>query len=74
MAQKISELSISRPKPTVRLDAKDLPAIKDWQVGKKYCLHVDVILESLSKGDEWDNVKRPMEARFNITHAEVCDD
>ena len=74
MAQKISQLSISRPKPTVRLDAKDLPVIKNWQVGKKYCLHVDATLESLSKGDEWDNDKRPMEARFNIIHVEECND
>ena len=74
MARKISELNISRPKPSIRLDAKDLPAIKNWKVGKKYSLHIDATLESLSKGDEWDDVKRPMEARFTITHAEECDD
>ena len=74
MARTISDLNISRPKPTVRLDAKDLPAIKNWQVGKKYKLHIEATLESLSKGDEWDSVKRPMEARFTVTHAEECDD
>lgn len=74
MARTISELNISRPKPTIRLDAKDLPAIKNWQVGKRYCLHVDATLESLSKGDEWDNVKRPMEARFTIKSVKETED
>ena len=74
MATAIKELNISRPKPSLRLDAKDLPAIKNWQVGKKYCLHVDVTLEELSKGDEWDTEKQPMRARFIINKAEANDD
>lgn len=75
MASTIKELNISRPKPTIRLDSKDLPEIKSWEIGKKYTLHVDVTLESLSRGDEWDtSAKKPIQARFNITHVEDCNE
>lgn len=42
-----------KPKPTLHVDEKDLPAIKKWQVGKKYHVKAHVEMRSHSKGDDW---------------------
>lgn len=62
------------------LDSEDLPAIKYWNVGKKYTLIVEVEQTSMSKdGDEYgpvnvengDNKKHPLRARFKILSVKV---
>lgn len=64
--------------PTLSLDSEDLPAIKDWSVGKKYTLMVEVEQTSMSKGDEYgpmsdmhEEKHMPMRARFKILSVKV---
>ena len=54
--------------PTVSLDADDLPEIKDWKVGGKYKLELEVEQVSASKDDYMmeGEKKHPMTARFRI--------
>lgn len=42
--------SLERPKPSFRVTSKDLPEIKDWEVGKKYKVHATIEMRSHSKG------------------------
>lgn len=49
--------------PTFSLTEKDLPAIKDWKVGKKYKLEIEVEQISVSKNEYG---RSPMTARFRI--------
>lgn len=65
----------SRPKPTLTIDEKELPAIKSWTVGTKYDIHVKAELVSMSKGDLYgydSDSKKPYEARFKIISAREC--
>lgn len=61
------------PAPEFGITAKELPAIKDWSVGKKYTITLEVEMVSQSKGDEWDipeGEKAPkFRARFKILKA-----
>lgn len=74
LAAKAEDVLEYRPKPTIRLDAKDLPAIKNWKVGKTYKMTVTAKLVFMSEGDEYDSdygpsreSKEPPRARFRIT-------
>lgn len=50
--------------PSFSMSAADLPAIKDWRIGQRYHLEMEVEMISASK-DEY--VKgSPMSARFKI--------
>lgn len=49
--------------PSFSLTEKDLPAIKNWQVGKKYTVIMEVEQVSMSK-DEYG--KSPLTARFKV--------
>lgn len=60
----------NREKPTLSLTAKDLPEIKDWKVGSKYKLEIDVEQTGLSK-DEYG--ERGMCARFKVLKVTVDD-
>lgn len=55
---------------TIRLDEDDLPEIKNWKVGGKYKLTVDVEQTSMSKGNEYgeaDSKEKPMvRATFKV--------
>jgi len=44
----------AREKPQFGLTEKELPAIKDWAVGKKYILTLNVEMVSSSKGSDYD--------------------
>lgn len=69
MAVKIVESPVAyRPQPTLRLCDDDLPAIKKWDVGKKYNVHATVEMTRLSKGDEYmeNKGKKPYEASFKV--------
>ena len=39
--------------PSFTLSEKDLPAMKDWKVGEKYNLCVEVEMKKAMKGDEY---------------------
>jgi hypothetical protein len=49
--------------PSFSMTEKDLPEIKDWQVGKKYKLQIEVEMVSSSKNEYG---KTGLEARFKI--------
>lgn len=63
----------------VSLDSEDLPAIKDWSVGKKYTIIIEIEQVSMSKDeDEYgpisvngDNKKHSLKARFKILNVKV---
>ena len=50
--------------PSFSLNAKDLPAIKNWQVGKRYRLEIEV--EETEMGINEYQEGQPMTARFRI--------
>lgn len=43
-----------REKPQFSISEKELPAIKDWSVGKKYTMTLNVEMVSSSKGSDYD--------------------
>lgn len=62
--------------PTIRLTDEDLPEIKDWKVGEKYTLVMEVEQISMRQGDEWqgaDNKDKRIHATFKITNVGVED-
>lgn len=58
-------------KPTISLDSKTLPAIKKWQVGKTYEVHLKIREKSVRE-DYTD--KKVQHATFEVNSAEVCDE
>ena len=67
-----------RPKPSLSLDAKDLPEIKNFKIGQTYTLTVEVKVISLSSGDEYDDYdskdSKITRGRFRVTKVEECED
>jgi len=47
-------VSKSKHKSEFGITEKDLPAIKDWKVGEKYTMTVNVRMLSSSKGNDYD--------------------
>jgi len=62
-------------KPTFTLTEKELPEIKDWKVGKKYTITLDVEQVSAEKGDSYfdEDSSKQLRARFKILKA-YCED
>ena len=61
---------VERPKPSFSVNEHDLPEIKNWSVGKKYKLSIEVEMRSHSKGDSYgfdEREKKTHEARLVIT-------
>ena len=60
--------SVAKMMPSLSLDAEDLPEIKDWKIGGKYTLKVEVEQVSASKDDMMTEgaKKSPMHARFRV--------
>lgn len=56
-------------KPSFRITENDLPEIKDWSVGKKYKLMIEVEMKNVGKS-EWSNDKT-IEASLTITKLAV---
>lgn len=59
-------------KPTISLDSKSLPQIKDWKVGKTYVVHLK-IRETGIHEDSYDD-KKYLHATFELLKAEECDE
>lgn len=56
--------------PTFQLTEDDLPDIKDWEVGKKYLLVMEVEEIAMREGSEWqgaEDKEHKMHATFKIT-------
>lgn len=64
LVQKAYQTDMPKRQPTVSLDETALPAIKNWKVGGKYKLVLEVEQTSLSK-DTFDN-ENEMRANFKI--------
>lgn len=59
----------SKPMPSLSLSEDSLPAIKSWEVGRKYQLVVNAELVNLSKGEyysEDSERNKRYDARFKI--------
>lgn len=50
--------------PSFHLKESQLPAMKNWQVGKKYSLVIDVEMVSMGKDEYMEG--KPMGAQFRI--------
>lgn len=53
------------PRPQFSVNAEEFPAIKDWSVGKKYKLEIEVEMTGNEIG-EWGDDKGKNVARFKI--------
>lgn len=56
--------------PTFSIDDEDLPDIKDWEVGEKYVIVMEVEQLSKRQGQEWqgdNNKDKRVHATFKIT-------
>lgn len=72
LANKASDLVRYRPKPTINVDAKDLPEVKNWKLGETVTLTVTAKVKSLTEGDGYDDYPEDREdktprARLTIT-------
>lgn len=68
-----------RPKPTLSVDAEDLPEIKEWSVGKTYTMVVKAKMTEVRSSDDdeyadGDGYKRPTSARFRIVSVKEAGD
>lgn len=45
---------------------KELPAIKNWKIGQKYILEVEVEMTGISKQDNWSSNPGKLSANFKI--------
>lgn len=71
MASKLSEIEEFEDYPTtIHLDSKDLPAMKDWKVGKKYTITLEVRQASRN---EYEDSKK-VDGSFVILKASTGDD
>lgn len=59
-------------KPTISLDSKVLPKIKDWKVGKTYEVYLKIRQVSVHE-DDYDG-KKYLHASFEVVKAEECDE
>jgi hypothetical protein len=69
---------------TLSLSEKQLPAIKDWKIGKKYRIELEVTMKEIGKGPDWSGFdgpvspdKKPKEivtARFDVDSTFTDDD
>jgi hypothetical protein len=60
-------------KPTISLDSKCLPELKDWKVGKTYEIHLK-IRETGVHEDRYDDNKKRLHATFEVIKAETCNE
>ncbi len=69
------EVKYKKPKPSLSVDETDLPAIKNWVVGKTYEVTAKIKMTFQSEGSEYDypvgmmgeaSEKPKMRARFRI--------
>lgn len=66
----VSTKPYAEPKPSLRLNDKDLPDIKDWKVGKKYKVHAIVKMVYHSEGNEYGDLGEGKEKRHEA-HLEI---
>lgn len=53
--------------PTFTMSESDLPALKDWKVGQKYTLCVEVEMMKAMKGDEYPMYGQETDKKVNGT-------
>lgn len=55
--------------PRLSLSEKMLPAIKDWNIGKKYTIELEVEMVSQRKGEEYDSAPGKVNGEFKVLSA-----
>lgn len=69
---KSETIKYKEPKPTLSVNANDLPEIKNWKVGETYNVSATVKMVFQSEGDEYDmamgdsKTKAPIRGRFKV--------
>ena len=61
------------PRPEFTITADTLPAIKDWSVGKKYKLEIEVEMTG-SRIEDWGDDKGKLKCNFKISGIMVDND
>ena len=62
-----SPSAYEKPKPSFSVDEDELPAIKDWAVGKKYKITATVEMVSHSKGEySYDSEPKKHKASLKV--------
>lgn len=46
---------MKKPKPRMYMDEQDLPAVKDWDVGKTYDVSAKIKMVSKQEGNEYES-------------------
>lgn len=62
----------TNPLPEFSLDQTNLPAIKNWKVGEKYTLIVEVEMQSIGK-DSFDK-ENELRSRFKVLKVKEAND
>jgi len=67
-APKITKVSTPKEdnRSSLYISEKELAAIKDWKVGQKYKLEVEVEMTGISKQDNWESDPGKLSANFKI--------
>lgn len=60
-----------RSLPSFSVDEKDLPAIKNWKIGEKYTIEIEVEMTEIGKR-EYGEEKGEMYARFSVKEFVNC--
>ena len=69
-----NEMRKAKIYPTFQLDDEDLPELKDWKVGEKYTVIMEVEQLSMRQGSEWqgaDTKDKKTYATFKILRVGV---
>jgi len=64
------KIELPQMKPSLYVNEKDLPDIKDWKVGSEYSLKVKVKMRRLAKDDENPKKKVMATASFDVLSME----
>lgn len=75
-AKKQTKAIVDSMPSTLRISSEELPEIKNWKIGKKYKLEVEVEMVSVRKPDYWeinemDVDKNELNAGFEINAIKV---
>lgn len=55
--------------PRFNISERELPAIKSWNIGKKYKIELEVEMVSQRKGEEYDSAPGKVNGEFKVLSA-----
>lgn len=70
----IAEKEMPEYRQTISISSKQLPEVKNWKVGNKYTVELEIEQTGMRKGDEWERKESSEDvyyATFEINSVEV---